>query len=75
MVQHAVLILLLLRSVAIEDVIQVVIVFCDRICDSVCDSTEGSDPLTIVAISLQFHLSSLCADAHRQTLVLQQSYK
>ena len=41
---------------------------CDRICDSVCDSTVGSDPLRIVATSLQIHLSSLCADAHRQTL-------
>ena len=55
--------------VAIEVVIEFVIVFCDRICDSVCDSTVGSDPLRIVATSLQIHLSSLCADAHRQTLV------
>ena len=49
--------------------IEFVIVFCDRICDSGFASTAGSDPLTIVATSLQFHLSSLCADAHRQTLV------
>ena len=51
--------------VAIEVVIVIVIV----IVIAICDSTVGSDPLTIVATSLQFHLSSLCADAHRQTLV------
>ena len=34
----------------------------DSICDSSCDSTVGSDTLTIVATSLQFHLSSLCAE-------------
>ena len=46
----------------------------DSICDSYCDSTVGSvpltyDSLTIVATSLQFHLASLCADAHGNTLV------
>ena len=41
----------------------------DSICDSSCDSTVGSDPLTIVATSLQFHLASPCADAHGSTLV------
>ena len=47
---------------------------CVCVCDSSCDSTVGSvpltyDPLTIVATSLQFHLASLCADAHGNTLV------
>ena len=55
--------------VEIEIVIEFVIALCDRICDSGCDSTVGSDLLRIVATSLQIHLSSLCADAHRQTLV------
>ena len=54
-----------LVRVAIEVVIEFVIAFCDCICDSVCDSTVGSDPLRIVATSLQIHLSSLCADAHK----------
>ena len=42
---------------------------CNSTCDSICDSTVGSDPLTIVSTSFQFHFGSLCADAHRQTLV------
>ena len=41
----------------------------DSICDSSCDSTVRPNPLTIVATSLQFHLASLCADAHGNTLV------
>ena len=40
-----------------------------QVCDSVCDSTVGSDPLRIAFNSLQIHLSSLCADAHGNTLV------
>ena len=38
-----------------------------ELCDSMCDSTVRSTPLTIVSISLQFHLYHLCADVHRQT--------
>ena len=53
---------------------EILIVFCDRICDSVCDSTVGSVPLRIVATSLQIHLSSLCTDAHRRTLVHKHIY-
>ena len=57
-------IIIIIIRVAIEVVIEFVMVFCDRICDSACDSTVGSDPLRIVSTLLQFHLSSLCADAH-----------